>query len=136
MPLKKEFQSTHPLRDATHVLERLGLLEKFQSTHPLRDATYTVKYNTWLIGISIHAPLTGCDLFLEEYILPVCIFQSTHPLRDATKPYLYTYEYRYNFNPRTPYGMRPQDLMKDLLLSIFQSTHPLRDATLIHVLQD
>ena len=34
--------------------------------------------------ISIHAPLTGCDI-PQEYLHHVYIeFQSTHPLRDAT----------------------------------------------------
>ena len=78
--------------------------------------------------ISIHAPLTGCDLTDAGYNYDAVQFQSTHPLRDATKQiredanYLCisihapltgcdekgvranrTYHY---FNPRTPYGMR------------------------------
>ena len=67
-------------------VEKAKLREEFQSTHPLRDATsYVLPINTG-ISISIHAPLTGCD---ETSIIPLTSeqqFQSTHPLRDATVP--------------------------------------------------
>ena len=57
--------------------------------------------------ISIHAPLTGCDVVLGAYNFDTTKFQSTHPLRDATR-----------------------ELKQDIdELQIFQSTHPLRDAT-------
>ena len=58
------------------------------------------------VEISIHAPLTGCDL-MPTYNLPV----------------------RCDFNPRTPYGMRPFISFLVFILRVFQSTHPLRDAT-------
>ena len=58
------------------------------------------------LTISIHAPLTGCDLA----VLP----PRKHSL---------------NFNPRTPYGMRLVVSYIKSLIMIFQSTHPLRDAT-------
>ena len=85
--LREEFQSTHPLRDATIVdFAVFHSPIQFQSTHPLRDATsYVLPINTG-ISISIHAPLTGCD---ETSIIPLTSeqqFQSTHPLRDATVP--------------------------------------------------
>ena len=35
----------------------------------------------------------------------------------------------FNFNPRTPYGMRLQENLKVTNTTQFQSTHPLRDAT-------
>ena len=57
-----KFQSTHPLRDAT-LLESGDVQEvKFQSTHPLRDATGVTLEAVNHLNISIHAPLTGCDL--------------------------------------------------------------------------
>ena len=34
--------------------------------------------------ISIHAPLTGCDWLMISTLLLHTLFQSTHPLRDAT----------------------------------------------------
>ena len=103
----KKFQSTHPLRDATLEIKKpKSKRSLFQSTHPLRDATAKCLPRNSLPIISIHAPLTGCDIFW------FCI--STHVL---------------NFNPRTPYGMRPTQETKDVITQIFQSTHPLRDAT-------
>ena len=38
-----------------------------------------------MFSISIHAPLTGCDYFLQVAVLVSVQFQSTHPLRDATR---------------------------------------------------
>ena len=115
----------------------------FQSTHPLRGATRLV--NDFLIGhiISIHAPLAGCDGkgICSVFVLfnfnprtpcgvrrphlyaasPSIVFQSTHPLRGATissssiaSPFVY-------FNPRTPCGVRLDDVTngdKDLQISI------------------
>ena len=79
----------------------------FQSTHPLRDATKNTFNFNGNVEISIHAPLTGCDLILKE------------PIR-------LTLHY---FNPRTPYGMRLTSSAYLLRAVVFQSTHPLRDAT-------
>ena len=84
--LTEEFQSTHPLRDATfQTPKKPHKYRRFQSTHPLRDATLRDIANYLEdVSISIHAPLTGCD-----YDTTFCEsrnprFQSTHPLRDAT----------------------------------------------------
>ena len=72
--------------------------------------------------ISIHAPLTGCDV--KNYLL--CewgtIFQSTHPLRDATIVKDWTQQRSKNFNPRTPYGMR-QEQIEQIKKSIIISIH-------------
>ena len=59
------------------------------------------------VMISIHAPLTGCDIIQDKKLIKIKEFQSTHPLRDATQP-----------------TSLPHDT-----LNLFQSTHPLRDAT-------
>ena len=56
---------------------------KFQSTHPLRDATNSFRCVRKSLYISIHAPLTGCDLSGKV------LYNSAN-----------------DFNPRTPYGMR------------------------------
>ncbi len=103
----KLFQSTHPLRDATQIKRRKGVAKIFQSTHPLRDATDTDAAEFGFIGISIHAPLEGCDVVTISVSIALLGFQSTHPLRDAT----ITFYIRFTINSR------------------FQSTHPLRDAT-------
>ena len=62
----------------------LWLCTKFQSTHPLRDATLKCLHRLPHNKISIHAPLTGCDLSAFSILFLAISFQSTHPLRDAT----------------------------------------------------
>ena len=84
----------------------------FQSTHPLRDATRKKIDASKVTEISIHAPLTGCDKGGAEV------------KRTAEE----------NFNPRTPYGMRPLYLHCTLFQFLFQSTHPLRDATVQYLI--
>ena len=103
---------------------------EFQSTHPLRDATRMEEYSVIRIKISIHAPLTGCDERFRELKRRWTIFQSTHPLRDATETYYSIGIFVAYFNPRTPYGMRLSVGSTSLVTHLlFQSTHPLRDAT-------
>ena len=129
LPERSEFQSTHPLRGATQVVNVLFFhvlisihaplagcdrgIRRFQigcdiSIHaPLAGCD---KRQLWdrlfCIIISIHAPLAGCDLGFCGRCLLRLKFQSTHPLRGAT---------RYAF------ASDAHDL--------FQSTHPLRGAT-------
>ena len=79
---------------------------KFQSTHPLRGATYARILFCSKIGISIHAPLAGCDVY------------ATSPASRST-----------NFNPRTPCGVRHSRARRVRSQMQFQSTHPLRGAT-------
>ena len=106
----------------------------FQSTHPLRGATFASGRSYPTTGISIHAPLAGCDLRIGIFSLDVC-----------------------HFNPRTPCGVRRAALVRlpachgisihaplagcdnlvtgaMLRTAIFQSTHPLRGATAYLVL--
>ena len=80
----REFQSTHPMRDATLSLFTLETLQAlFQSTHPMRDATRH-------------------GFYLRRYRG----FQSTHPMRDATSRSSGIARPSGNFNPRIPCGMR------------------------------
>ena len=80
----------------------------FQSTHPARGAT---RYH--------HLNLAG-----------VRRFQSTHPARGATLLLGLLPLIGFNFNPRTPRGVRLLPLCSLIALRIFQSTHPARGATL------
>ena len=103
-----QFQSTHPLRGATKAERAAAKPPEFQSTHPLRGATVaiqddlravqnfnprtpcgvrlTVPYcSVTSFGISIHAPLAGCDLQTRARRRTAAQFQSTHPLRGATR---------------------------------------------------
>ena len=102
--------------------------------------------------ISIHAPLTGCDIWqIVSEDLPD-LFQPTHPSRGATG-----WAYRQNmevlisthapltgcdsetdmrscqrrdFNPRTPHGVRPNGPEATEQAVEFQPTHPSRGATI------
>ena len=56
----------------------------FQSTHPVRGATHIEYVKAHTTTISIHAPRAGCDFFWAS--VSVCEV--------------------YNFNPRTPCGVR------------------------------
>ena len=78
----------------------------FQSTHPLRGATELIAYAPSVVAISIHAPLAGCD-------------KKPSPSPRRT----------FNFNPRTPCGVRLFGISELLHQLLFQSTHPLRGAT-------
>ena len=57
----------------------------FQSTHPVRGATHHLDGGFRARPISIHAPREGCDE--STVILELSSgFQSTHPVRGATHP--------------------------------------------------
>ena len=146
----------------------------FQSTHPLRGATDVQPRPIGGDVISIHAPLAGCDNCVKicdrnfhkfqsthslrgaTYVILAFTFwvefQSTHPLRGATMIAMYLFIKYFDFNPRTPCGVRPGNIVGyrigDLIsihaplagcdtlsrslaicFRIFQSTHPLRGAT-------
>ena len=80
-------------------------VSQFQSTHPLRDATRTVQTTTAEGSISIHAPLTGCDE--EDEDADEWEEISIHaPLTGCDYNRYFEPELSDYFNPRTPYGMR------------------------------
>ena len=104
------FQSTHPGWGATVLVFYLTMLclsfnprtpggvrqrlststppcNKFQSTHPGWGATNTVDDFTVYNTVSIHAPRVGCDTRKR-----------------------YRMEWFYSFNPRTPGGVRREDV--------------------------
>ena len=86
------------------------------------DTASALQY-AWLI-ISIHAPRVGCDGIGSVLVVCVEKFQSTHPGWGATPIPPRTPNPALNFNPRTPGGVRLQNLTVLLPLSVFQSTHP------------
>ena len=140
------FQSTHPLRDATLFQLLKSFLDTSISIHaPLTGCDPDCSSIIPVISISIHAPLTGCDSAKCYHVFYDSKFQSTHPLRDATSKwqaemsafYLFqsTHPLRdatwyisvlhlsnHNFNPRTPYGMRPP--LKHSLSSLYCNFNP------------
>ena len=78
----------------------------FQSTHPLRGATRVLSIVKNKEGISIHAPLAGCDGSCASTRNWKSGFQSTHPLRGATRGMAGRLVGHFHFNPRTPCGVR------------------------------
>ena len=77
-----------------------------------------------LFLISIHAPLTGCDQIVTVIDCLLDRFQSTHPLRDATLHPCLLNCISTNFNPRTPYGMRPKQFYRDAVCRYFNPRTP------------
>ena len=125
------FQSTHPLRGATRLpLLLINRLVRFQSTHPLRGATIVGAIADTIRHISIHAPLAGCDRHFSNNLLYSAI--SIHaPLAGCDLNALKSIMDFFDFNPRTPCGVRPQNLIPKCKPTTFQSTHPLRGATFL-----
>ena len=86
-----KFQSTHPSRGATISPQISILASSFQSTHPSRGATFIFGNAVSKMGISIHAPLAGCDVVYTSALRPL-----------------------WHFNPRTPRGVRPLCVCNEL----------------------
>ena len=79
-----EFQSTHPVWDATPRWP-LGLLRRRISIHASRMGCDSIAVvNCDSISISIHASRMGCDGPSLRYATAQVQFQSTHPVWDAT----------------------------------------------------
>ena len=128
-----------------------GSRSLFQSTHPSRGATVLRPRRAYMMGISIHAPLAGCDTAPPAGGGIRAKFQSTHPSRGATlhftdkrigiqisihaplagcdSPWILKHTKNVNFNPRTPRGVRRLSRIAIKRSSKFQSTHPSRGAT-------
>ena len=124
---EREFQSTHPLRGATGVLNTFSDEVGFQSTHPLRGATYRSHGRNRDVYFN---PRTPCGVRPADgaEIPAIQRFQSTHPLRGATyrtgaagrterisihaplagcdRRSWKTAAACHDFNPRTPCGVR------------------------------
>ena len=80
--------------------------------------------------MSIHAPREGCDTETVDGLKADVAFQSTHPARGATARQMRNTTRNWNFNPRTPRGVRLCSCGVCLRIGLFQSTHPARGATM------
>ena len=125
------FQSTHPVWDATSPRRRargrcwhfnpripygmrpllvsgVDTVTSFQSTHPVWDATWARPWTRCPRSISIHASRMGCDVLvlLLGDALPISIHASRMGC-DTLRGRQYVHST--NFNPRIPYGMRPNN---------------------------
>ena len=78
----------------------------FQSTHPSWGATVRIGHADVNTGISIHAPIVGCDHPHYKNRSVSDPFQSTHPSWGATILYSYRCSFLIYFNPRTHRGVR------------------------------
>ena len=79
-------------------------------------------------GISIHASRMGCDMFV--FYLGRTMRISIHASRmGCDQDQGSARGRRFDFNPRIPYGMRPETNKLTAQNLIFQSTHPVWDAT-------
>ena len=84
-----------------------------------------------IIFISIHAPLAGCDEYINEHSIGGYVFQSTHPLRGATTA-ANANNIVGKISIHAPLAGCDVALYAVCLLPLpFQSTHPLRGATLL-----
>ena len=63
---------------------RVLAIKEFQSTHPVRGATHPAHQQPPVHAISIHAPREGCDRIPKGDKGERGEFQSTHPVRGAT----------------------------------------------------
>ena len=103
-----DFNPRSPYGERLHPTKRLSSAPQFQSTLPLRGATKACPIGHTGRKISIHAPLTGSDVF-SGGCCPATKTISIHA-------------------PLTGSDLR--DLTDDMYLCVFQSTLPLRGATL------
>ena len=96
----------HTGRDVRVTLYQQGM-GLFQSTRPIRGATPPFLHKKRRVPISIHAPHTGRDRNRTKKACKIKIFQSTRPIRGATSIIPDFFAISNNFNPRAPYGARP-----------------------------
>ena len=108
------FQSSRPLRGATPVASRSALTrEEFQSSRPLRGATSirpSLASSRRLFQSS--RPLRGATSAARKAAMPEALFQSSRPLRGATSTSCWRGPRWNHFNPRAPYGARPNRLFQ------------------------
>ena len=107
--LSKYFQSTLPYGMRHKKRSPTVITVRFQSTHPLRDATCGVSEATVSRWISIHAPLTGCDV-INIIEININIISIHAPLTGCDNTFHMLIRRMLYFNPRTPYGMRRSSL--------------------------
>ena len=78
------FQSTHPVRGATHDGNAKDIRFSISIHAPREGCDHDGNAKGIRFSISIHAPREGCDLLTPPILPAVTIFQSTHPVRGAT----------------------------------------------------
>ena len=119
------------MRGATYPRAKILVAQKFQSTRPMRGATHRRRCLPSLYGVSIHAPHAGRDD--GRYGVQVCRVVSIHaPHAGRDMLIARGSRGRAGFNPRAPCGARRVSMRVHLRLKVFQSTRPMRGATRTH----
>ena len=105
--LDAKFQSTRPIRGATHIKGICLCVHHYfnpRAPYGARLAAFIVYVEHGVI--SIHAPHTGRDITSFQALSQPNAFQSTRPIRGATIVFHFVSPFCYYFNPRAPYGAR------------------------------
>ena len=123
-----QFQSTRPLRGATHGLCRAAWNRNISIHAPLAGRDNDVSEMIRMVNISIHAPLAGRDVIDPLVLNAVKLFQSTRPLRGATWTRA-LWPRRARFQSTRPLRGATTATAPELEDVLFQSTRPLRGAT-------
>ena len=123
------FQSTLPLRGATHLPRLFLSAVLFQSTLPLRGTTRPDAGMVRVEGISIHTPLAGNDMTPKRNLKMMMKFQSTLPLRGATCLGVLFCANTLIFQSTLPLRGATTHVSANTRQRKFQSTLPLRGAT-------
>ena len=124
-----EFQSTHPVWDATACSSARSPSKAFQSTHPVWDATFS-----YMCPASRHEYFNPRIPYGMRPVAPCALSRCLSNFNPRI-PYGMRHLWQYatglseDFNPRIPYGMRPNAFEQLWTLYPFQSTHPVWDAT-------
>ena len=127
------FQSTHPVRGATHYnLSQFGD-NAFQSTHPVRGATSYRDVVRFVSRISIHAPREGCD-FAIRFQRPCQTGISIHAPREGCDQECLGDSQSVAISIHAPReGCDHCFAAATVSARLFQSTHPVRGATSVGV---
>ena len=80
-PGRRRQISIHAPREGCDLRDNAAKLTQaqFQSTHPVRGATHRIRVGFLVLGISIHAPREGCDCAEILPLRPVEYFNPRTP---------------------------------------------------------
>ena len=100
------FQSTLPLRGATTKGSGDQKDQQISIHAPLTGSDRWASSSWAAVSISIHAPLTGSDCLSDRFGRPPNNFNPRSPYGERPQTWAGTPQLC-NFNPRSPYGERP-----------------------------
>ena len=129
--LSMDFNPRSPYGERQIFLPPTNAERRFQSTLPLRGATRANVDPGQLRPISIHAPLTGSDVILPPFFPPFYI--SIHAPLTASDPVCSSIvRFKSDFNPRSPYGERPEKLLYSASWRNFNPRSPYGERLKLH----